>query len=722
MPQDNPTDRQDAARILVVDDQQDLLDSLGSLLRLEGFNVDAACGGRAALAALDRHDYDAVLLDLRMPDISGHDILNHISRCQPDIQTIIVSGEASFDDVKSCLREGAYDYVRKPYIPEEILTTLNNALQARHMAFQHRRLEAALRDSERLHRYIVNNSPDIVYMLDDNGCFTFVNETLSKLLGYQRDELIGQHYSVLVHEDDLEMARYVFNERRTGARATSNVELRLRSRKGPGEARYFETYVLPVELTSTGIYNMESGSDDSHFIGTYGVARDITHRKQSEELINYQAYHDLLTGLPNRALFNDRLNQAIAHARRVKGRLAVMFLDLDRFKIINDSLGHAVGDALLKSVTQRLNSCLRDEDTLCRFGGDEFALLLPEIRSRKDAQVIARKVLDELSGPFIVDDHELFVTTSIGIAIYPDAGDDRESLCKKADIAMYYVKANGKDGYQYFNEAMNQEFTSRVTLERELRAALDGNQFHMFFQPKISSATGQIVGMESLIRWQHPSRGLVMPGEFIPLAEETDLIVPIGNWALQASCAEIARWNSASEHRVKVAVNVSARQLEQSDFVRHVLDTLNEHDIEASQIELEITESSIVHNKKSVIQKLLTLSHHGIRIAIDDFGMGYSSLSYLKHLPIHTLKIDRNFISDIGLHQRKGCIVDAIIALGKGLDLHLVAEGVENAAQLEYLRRLGCTEVQGHLFATAQPADHIARMLENGLTYFSGVH
>lgn len=706
-------------RILVVDDQQELLNSLRDLLALEGYAVDTARGGKQALDFLKRMDYAAVLLDLKMPDISGHQVLNHISAHLPEIQTIIVSGETSFDDVKACIRDGAYDYIRKPYVPDEILTTLKNALKARTLMLEHRAMEHALTDSERLHRYIVDNSPDIVYMLDESGHFTFVNETITRFLGYSRHDLIGKHYSLLIHDDDLEIARYIFNERRTGARSTHNAEIRLRSNNAISSARYFDTHVLPVELNSTGIYNRHHPAGKHGFLGTYGVARDVTHRKQSEELINYQAHHDLLTGLPNRALFNDRLHQAIAHARRVDALLAVMFLDLDRFKIINDSLGHAVGDLLLKSVTQRLGGCLRDEDTLCRFGGDEFTLLLPEVRSRTDVSVVARKVLDEMAAPFVIDGHELYVTTSIGIAVYPDAGDNQESLCQKADIAMYYVKANGKDGFQFFNEDMNREFTSRVTLEKELRLALDESQFQMYFQPKISSENGQIVGMESLIRWYHPLRGLVLPGEFIPLAEDTNLIVPLGNWALQATCREMARWSAAGAHEVPVSVNVSAKQLEQADFVRFVLDTLDQHGIRGDRIELEITENTIVHNKKNVIQKLLALSRNGIRIAIDDFGMGYSSLSYLQQFPIHTLKIDRNFVNDIHSEQHEACIVNAIVALGKGLELHLVAEGVETRIQLDYLRQLGCTEVQGHLFSDAQPADQIARLLGNGLDYYS---
>ncbi len=700
------------ASILIVDDQPELLDSLKLLLQAEGYRVDTANGGTAALTSLAGNDYDAVLLDLQMPDLSGHEVIQYVSRSKPDIQTVVVSGETSFESVRKCMQEGAYDYVRKPYVPDEILTTLGNALKARAMRLQNDAMARALRDSEQLHRYIVNNSPDIVYMLDHQGHFTFVNDTLTRLLQYDRSELIGRHYSVLVHEEDLEAARFVFNERRTGDRSTRNVELRLRCRNPRHGVRHFDNYVLPIELHSTGIYHNDDNFDTERtFTGTHGVAKDITLRKETEKLINYQAYHDLLTNLPNRALFNDRLRQALAHARRNRGMLAVMFLDLDRFKTINDSLGHAMGDQLLQSVTNRLKKCLREEDTLSRFGGDEFTLLLPTIHHRDDASLIASKVLEQLSTPFVISGHEMYVSASIGIALYPEAGESMEVLCKKADIAMYYVKANGKSGYQFFNEDMNNEFTSRVTLERELRKALEEQQFHVYFQPKVNSSSGSVVGLECLIRWQHPQRGLVLPGEFIPLAEETNLIVPLGSWAFEATCVEIARWNAHNVAPVVVSVNVSAKQLEQADFADFILDTLARHQVPARQVELEITENAIINNRKGVIEKLTRLSRNGVRIAIDDFGTGYCSLAYLQHFPIHTLKIDRSFIHDIREDRHEACIVNAIISLAQGLKLHLVAEGVETRHQLDYLKRLGCTEVQGHYFSAALSADHTMDML-----------
>ena len=333
-------------------------------------------------------------------------------------------------------------------------------------------MEEQLQESESLHRFIVNSSPDLVYMLDRNGCFTFINDRIDTLLGYTKDELIGKHYSELVDDDHLEQASHTFNERRTGERAAHNVEMRLKSRLTRRGSRFSHSQNIWVELTAEGIYSDPKERTRDKFIGTYGTARDISERKEHEQQINFQAYHDLLTHLPNRALLKDRLNLGIAQARRNKRKLAVMFLDLDRFKLVNDTLGHSMGDRLLKAVANRLQSCLRRGDTLSRFGGDEFTLLLPEVRTRDDVVVIASKILDRLNSPFVIDGHELFVGASIGIAMYPEAGDTGETLIQNADIAMYHIKGRGKNGYQFFSEEMNHKFSTRLTTERELRNGL----------------------------------------------------------------------------------------------------------------------------------------------------------------------------------------------------------------------------------------------------------
>jgi diguanylate cyclase (GGDEF)-like protein/PAS domain S-box-containing protein len=691
-------------KILLVDDDAAMLSSLRLLLKANGHSVESAQGGAQALALLQTSDYDLMLLDLQMPGVGGHEILFHIRDNKIDTKVIVVSGETSFTMVKDALLEGAYDFVRKPYDAGELLTTINNGLQNRTLEQQHKAMGLALKESEKLHRYIVNNSPDIVYVLDSQGHFTFINDRIEVLLGYKREELIGKHFSVLVHEEDLAEANYVFHERRTGARASKDVELRLKINDEAKASRSFETHVLPIALHSMGMYNPQGLNGQNEFIGTYGCARDITDRKRHEELINYQAYHDLLTNLPNRALFEDRIKLATAHARRYRENLAVMYLDVDRFKLVNDSLGHAMGDKLLQIVAERISRCLRADDTLARFGGDEFTLLLLQIKTKEDAGAVAMKILDSLRVPIHVDNHEIFISASIGIAMYPHSGETMETLVKSADIAMYHVKSNGKDGFRFFCEEMNDSYTSHLAVERDLHRALEQQQFEVFFQPKVNAFTCQIVGMEALIRWFHPEKGLVMPDDFIPLAEQTKLIVPIGDWVFRATCEEICRWRDQGLPKIKVSINISAIQIEQEDFVQKIVSTLAEFKLSGDYIEIEITEYGLMKNRENAIQKLLRLSAHGITIAIDDFGTGYSSLSYLHKLPVNTIKIDRSFVKDIEPGLQRTCIVDAIAAMASGLKLHMVAEGVETVEQLTYLQNLGCGEFQGFLFGKPQSA------------------
>ncbi|MCB1683529.1 MAG: diguanylate cyclase, partial [Pseudomonadales bacterium] len=519
--------------ILVVDDKPELLNSLHQLVQLHGYDADKALGGEAALQALGARNYDVVLLDLIMPGVSGHDVLEFAAKAELTAKIIVVSGDSSFSGVKHALHCGAFDFVKKPYEAGELISTMETALRQSRLESDNEVMEEKLKESEELHRFIVNNSPDLVYMLDRNGCFTFLNDRLDSLLGYTKEELIGKHYSELVDEDHLEVARNVFNERRTGERAARNAELRLRSRVNRRGLRLFHSQSLWVELTAEGVYSNPKERTRENFVGTYGTARDISERKEAEEVINFQAYHDLLTHLPNRALLKDRLSLAIAHARRNKRKLAVMFLDLDRFKLVNDTLGHTMGDRLLKAVANRLQSCLRRGDTLARFGGDEFTLLLPEVRTRDDVVVIASKILDRLNAPFVIDGHELFVGASIGISIYPEAGETEEALIQNADIAMYQVKGRGKNGYQFFSEEMNHQFSTRLSLERELRNGLAQGELRVFYQPQVCLDDGRIIGVEALVRWQHPLRGLVQPMDFLPLAEETGLIGQIDEFVQQ---------------------------------------------------------------------------------------------------------------------------------------------------------------------------------------------
>jgi diguanylate cyclase (GGDEF)-like protein/PAS domain S-box-containing protein len=714
LPEDRATPRLEPgnAAVLLVDDNADLLESLHQLVAVHGYRPDRALGGQQALQMLASKRYDVVLLDLIMPEVSGHDLLDYAAERGFDTKLIVVSGDASFDGVQHALHCGAFDYVRKPYDPGELVAALEMAMRQRRLELENLRMQARLRESEALHRFIVNSSPDLVYMLDRDGRFTFLNDRVEALLGMGREELLGRHFTEIIEPDYLEEARNLFAERRTGRRATQNVELRLKCRRQPGGLRASQGLSVWVELTAQGIYVDPNERVLEGFLGTYGTARNINERKQAQEVINFQAYHDLLTHLPNRALLKDRLALAIAQANRSQRRLAVMFLDLDRFKVVNDTLGHSMGDRLLKAVADRLQSCLRGGDTLSRFGGDEFMLLLPEVRTRDDVAVIANKILQQLHAPFVIDGHDLFLGASIGIAMYPEAGTNEETLIQNADIAMYHVKGRSKNGFQFFSEEMNHHLSTRLTLERELRDALASDELVVFYQPQVTLADGAINGVEALVRWQHPSRGLLEPAVFLPLAVETGLIQQLDEYVQRRAMADLAVWHRAGFRQLRLSINLSALQLEQEGFLRHFLGAVEAAGLTPAQLKVEITENLLMQDMDAVVPKLRELQRRGSQIAIDDFGMGYSSLSYLRQFPIDTLKIDRSFVADIRAEQRGVSIIDAIVAMARGLRLDVIAEGVENRVQLRYLQTQGCSEVQGYIFSPPVDAQALGVLLE----------
>ncbi|MFT7185993.1 MAG: diguanylate cyclase (GGDEF)-like protein/PAS domain S-box-containing protein [Pseudohongiellaceae bacterium] len=705
------------ACILIVDDEYRLLKSLENMLLNQGYNVHCAQGGLHACEQLSEQTYDLVLLDLNMPDMNGHQVMDFMVQKDIDTATIVVSGESSFSAVSKALRRGAYDYIKKPYDPVEMLSTIDNALQKVILEKAHSVMQSRLKKSEELHRYIVNSSPDIVFMLDPKGCFTFLNSKIESILGYKKAELIGKPYQSIVDPMDIQRAIYIFDEQSIKKPGAWSSEIRLKAKKSDHTSRHFEITFFPIENKAknnkkTSTTHLEQGK--TRVIGTYGTARDITDRKEAEEFINFQAYHDLLTRLPNRALFKDRLNISLAQAKRNKNGVAVMFLDLDRFKIVNDTLGHAMGDRLLQSVALRLENCVRKCDTLSRFGGDEFTLLLPSISSAEDARTIAKKVIATLKEPFMLGEHEVFVGVSIGISIYPDAGLTVDGLIQNADVAMYHVKNRGKDGYQFFSDTMAVNTSNRLSLERDLRNALDKNEFRVFYQPQINAISGKVIGVEALVRWQHPERGLIYPGEFIPLAEETRLMSDINDWVLMSACTEIKGWIDAGHKDIRLSVNFSPLQVEHPKFVHRLLARLRQANFPPQNLEIELTENVIMNDLEHMVQKLNLLTEHGLKIAIDDFGTGYSSLNYLRKLPIHTLKVDQSFIHDIKDSKNEACIVNAIVSMAHGLKLNIIAEGVETKAQLDYLKVLGCQEIQGFYFGKAEPGYKALELINQG--------
>ncbi|MBW4520293.1 MAG: EAL domain-containing protein [Scytolyngbya sp. HA4215-MV1] len=462
-----------------------------------------------------------------------------------------------------------------------------------------------------------------------------------------------------------------------------------------------------------------SKSEESILVAMAASIGGALKRQQAEATIRYQAFHDLLTGLPNRMLFSDRLPLALANAQRNGSMLAVMFLDLDRFKTINDTLGHAVGDQLLQTVAQRLSSCLREGDTIARWGGDEFTILLPHVHQAEDAAKTAQRILDALRPALQLEGHELYITSSIGVALYPYDGEDCQTLLKNADAALYRVKEQGRNGFQIYTPAINSKASELLALESGLYQALERNEFSLYYQPQVNISTGEVTRMEALLRWQHPELGEISPKAFIPIAEENGLIVAIGEWVLRTACAQNQCWHEMfclSTHAapfkpLRIAVNLSARQFQQAHLVDLVAQVLAETALDPCLLELEITETTAMQDVDFTRATLQTLRMMGVHLSMDDFGTGYSSLNYLKKFPLHTLKIDQSFTRDLASDPNDATIVAAVIALGRGLNLSVVAEGIETVEQMECLRSMQCQEMQGYLFSHPMSASVATQFL-----------
>lgn len=478
-------------------------------------------------------------------------------------------------------------------------------------------------------------------------------------------------------------------------------------------------YYEPTEQRINELRGWVFGSIGGGFLILYGALVSIVGRgwrtiNRQRGTLAYLAYHDALTDLPNRTLLKDRLTLALAQARRNEQMLAVMFLDLDQFKVVNDTAGHVEGDKLLQSVSQQLNSVLREGDTVARVGGDEFILLLPKIEQLADATEIAERVLTAVGRTRVIVGHEFNISTSIGITLFPTDGDDAETLLTNADIAMYQAKELGKNNFQFFTPVMNTRIQNRLALENDLRHGLERGEFVVYYQPQLNISTGQIVGVEALVRWQHPERGLVLPMEFIPVAEETGLIVPLGEWVLHAACAQIRSWQEAGLPPLRVAVNLSAREFQQGNLIEAVAGVLEETGLAPKFLQLEITEGISIQDVDFTIKVLGELKEMGVQIAIDDFGTGYSALSYLSRFPIDVVKIDRSFVCDLTIDATDAEIATTIIVMAHNLGLEVIAEGVETEEQLAFLKQRRCDEMQGYLFSKPVPAEKLEEILVQG--------
>ncbi|MDD2557125.1 MAG: EAL domain-containing protein [Desulfuromonadaceae bacterium] len=687
--------------ILVIDDEPRARQSICELLSPLGHPTTQAASVAEAIHLLHTKKFTLALVDLNLPDGSGLDIMRHIHANQIHTRLIVISGNSTFEHAAQSLRNGACDFIRKPYLPQTLLKTIAKEITNARTQHRYTHIQDELKGSESLHRFIVNTSPDMIYMLDERGNFSFVNQRVRSLLGCVEESLIGKHYSAIVLPEDLEKAHHIFNNWRAAACPDNSVELRLLNHQN-NEQRFVEARAIPVEITTTGVYTSIGTEQDAEFVGIYGVIRDITEHKRNEALLQHHEHHDYLTGLPNRALLHDRLKMAMAQARRANNLIGILFLDIDRFKIINDSLGHLAGDKILQQVTQRLSTNLREGDTLARISGNEFMLLLTNINEHGDASAVAQEIMDGCSTPIHYQGQEVLLTFSIGVAIYPEDGISKEELIHNAYLAKCYVKGNSRNSYSFYTQSFKNVGETDLEQESALRRALNNGEFELYYQPQVDILEHRVIGLEALIRWNHPQRGFLAPSAFIPLAEKSDLICKIGQWVLERACQDARHLEDNGIKGLKVAINISAQQLNNTNFKKQVLQTTSHYGLQQNYLEIEITENSIMQNMQKTVEILTDLANAGIGIAIDDFGTGYSSLSYLQTLPVSTLKIDRSFIRDLSSNQSTPPIITAILTLTAALKIKCIAEGVETDEQKTVLQLAGGKFIQGYLYCRPQ--------------------
>lgn len=647
----------------------------------------------------ERGSVAAVVVDLHLPDGTGIETFDRLYAAVPQIPILILSSIQDESLAKLAVQRGAQDYLLK--------SLLNGYLLRKTLAGMINRASdtEALFDEKERAQVTLNSIGDAVISTDISGHVTYVNVVAERLTGWPRAEAVGRQFEEIFRIVDADTRTTVPNPMALATRENETVGLTPNSiliRRDGVEAA--------IEDSAAPIHNRRG-----QVTGAVMVFHDVSLARAQSEKMAFLAQHDTLTDLPNRSLLSDRLDCAISLARRNNKALALLYLDLDRFKNINDSLGHAVGDRLLKAVAHRLNDCVRASDTVSRQGGDEFVILLSELVQVQDAAVCAEKILQAVQLPYLIDAHELHITASIGIAVYPTDGIESEALLQNADFAMYEAKDRGRNNFQFYRLDLNSSATERQSLDSGLWHAIQRDEFALYYQPSMNLSTGMIAGVEALIRWRHPTRGLTFPTQFISIAEESGLIVPIGRWALREACRQAQAWQDAGLPAIRLAVNISAVELRSKGFVEGVKAILVETGFDPGRLELELTETFLMQDSKSTALVLRALKDLGLKLALDDFGTGYSSLSYMKRFPIDTLKVDRSFVRNLTTDAEDASIVSAVINMGKSLHMGVVAEGVETREQLRFLQEHTCPEAQGYYFSHPLIATSFAELLHHGV-------
>lgn len=678
-------------KILLVDDDEDdyiITQDLLSEIRLMKFDLSWEKTHVNVLRLLSDNQFDLCLFDYRLGSKTGLDLLQEVIKIGYKGPVIILTGQDDHEIDKEVMKAGASDYLVKGQISSSLLER-----SIRH-ALERKRAEEALVASKDYAENLINSSIDMIVATNTDRLITEFNPAAQKVFGYNKYDVLYKpfHFLFAHHNEWLQISKTIKQEK-----VFSGEVLK---KKKTGET--FHSYL------SASVMRDLKGEE----VGIIGISRDITVQKRLEAQLLYNAFHDSLTGLPNRKLFMNHLEKVIGCSQTNKDFLfAVLFLDIDRFKVINDSLGHAIGDKLLISIAERLKECLRHNDIVARFGGDEFVILLNDIRESSCAKVIAEKILKKLKEPFCLNGHSVFTGTSIGIVLSENYYDRPEDILRDADTVMYRAKMNGRSNYAMFDKEMHAHAVRALQMEADLQRAIVNNEFKMYYQPIVSLTDGNIIGVESLIRWEHPQSGLVSPAEFIPLAEETGMIEPIGRWVIREALSQNKIWHDAGYSNTSLSVNVSARQFRSHNLPEVIQGILEETGMNSKTFDLEITESSVMEDMDRGIKTLEELNGMGIKIMLDDFGTGFSSINNLRFLPVSGIKIDLSLTKDVATSPGAATIARAIINMAHGLNKKIVAEGVETEAQLEFLRSHNCDMAQGYLFGKPMPATELVKVL-----------
>jgi len=680
--------------LLLVDDEPSVSTSLSRLLRKENYQVFTADSGAQALKILQENTIKVIVSDQRMPKMTGSELFAQVKEKYPDTIRIILSGYTDFDSVSDAINKGAiYKFLEKPWNNEVLRAEIRQAFSTQGLIQRNQQLN-----------HLFESTIEAITICNDKGCIESTNPAFRKLTQFSSEEVVDSTFMSLFENcpdelTDNNLANFPLNEEWHGE---------LICKKSDGKS-------LPVWLSFMSIKGCYK---EPYFVALF---IDISEQKKKEAHIEFQAYHDALTGLANRRLFNDHLELAFYQSKRDNRELAVLFLDLDRFKIINDTLGHTIGDALLIEVSKRLSTVVRKGETLARFGGDEFVIILPSLHIHKDAETVAHKILAQFKDPFKIGSHCIYTTPSIGINTTRTGGENPDILVCHADSAMYRAKSMGGNCFHYYDSMKNTLPNNLLQTETALHEALKNDEFILHYQPQTNPVTGVITACEALVRWQHPDKGIQSPASFIHIAEQNGLILPIGQRIMHQACKQLAKWWKHEHSQCRLSVNLSARQFNDSQLLQSICELIGQYQLDPAWLEIEVTESILINDLSDSIKTLKALREIGVGIALDDFGTGYSSLSYLKQLPITTLKIDQSFIKELPSDGKSCAITHLLLGLSKKLGMQVVAEGVETIEQYEFLTNEGCDLIQGYYISPAVSSRKFETLLRQSYIKPSGL-